>query len=95
LRKFDALLCVGYDETWFVEARVIEADPQRATLSFQAVRSMSGPEAKLPTDDKHFSRWNGASYELVRRSDGHLVGREPTPELLWRLLSQQYPKQVQ
>ena len=95
LRTFDHLFIVAADQSWSVDTVVIDADELKAVLFVQRIITMGERFDKLPEDDRFYGRWNAVSYELVRRSDGHVVARAANIPLLWRELAQQYPRPLQ
>lgn len=69
LNRWDAVLCIAFDESFAVEALVTEANASSVVLSFSKVHS--GKQRINPgyTDGTYKLEWRGSGFRILRIAD--------------------------
>lgn len=95
LRKFDRLMILAYDETWFAEAVVASADYKSAVLAKPRLTTMPARYDNLFEDDKYRVAFIGHGYVVERKADGHRMTQPvANAELAARELAALYPRRA-
>lgn len=95
LRKYDDVRLVDFEEKWFADATVAEANANEIVLT--GIKIMQLPERTKPLfqDERFQVEWHGAGYVVMRKSDGaKLTNYFPTEQLAVAALGQQYAVRI-
>lgn len=96
LRKFDKLMIVAHDESWFAEAVVAHADHKSVILAKPRITSLPARFDKLFETEEYRVKFLGSgSYAVERKRDGAIVTQPvASPELAARDLDRLYPRKA-
>lgn len=95
LRKFHNVRLVDFEEKWFADATVGEANASEVILT--GIKIVQLPERTRPLfqDEKFEVRWDGIGYAVNRKADNSkLTHHFPTEQLAMHALSQQYAVRI-
>lgn len=95
LRRWDEVLCVGFDESFAVSAIVVDATATGATL--EIVKLLKGKSRELPlfNDGVYGIRWDGTGFSVYRLADDKRIsGPHGSEALAVRELRHRYPVAV-
>jgi hypothetical protein len=70
LRKFDELLIVAFDESWYIRALVVRASNKEAQLSIERASTFCEIREGFYSDGEFRAEWCGSGYQVVRLRDG-------------------------
>lgn len=96
LRKFDKLMIVAYDESWFAEAVVAHADHKSVILAKPRITSLPARVDALFSTEEYAVKFLGSGqYAVERKRDGAIVTQAvASPELAARDLNNLYPRRA-
>ena len=73
LRKFDELLIVAFDESWYIRALVVRANNREAQLSIERASTFCEVSQGVHSDGEFRVEWAGSSYSVIRLRDGQIM----------------------
>ena len=73
LIKFDEILILGHDESWYARALVTHATSTEAHLAIEKIGTFRAVKDGLYSDGTYKVVWNGSSYIVARVSDDVIV----------------------
>jgi ribosomal protein S16 len=93
LIKYDEVLVLGHDESWYARAIVTHATSTEAALAIEKVGTFRPVSEQLYSDGRYRVHWNGASYVVQRVSDEVIVDNVgySTEAQAIRAIERQYP----
>lgn len=95
LRKLDHLTLIAHDEGYIWHAVVSQAGPSFAVLAKPTGCQLQARRTEYFSDDLYIVRWNGATFDVRRRTDNHTMSTGHANEpLAIKALRELYPRPV-